>query len=76
MDKFAFVIAIIAIVMSAGAFKNWTKMQTEKTRRDDSDDAEKTDLKAQVADLEERVRVLERLATDKSERLKEEIDAL
>ncbi|NVJ97904.1 MAG: hypothetical protein HWE25_07120 [Alphaproteobacteria bacterium] len=68
------VVLIVITVMGAGVFKHWAKLQHEKLKsRQDSADGE---TNSRIDALEERVRVLERIVTDKSERLKEEIDAL
>ncbi len=74
MDGKLLGLLIVAIVFGSITFKEWLKHKSKAAQR--SDDAETRALRDQVADLEERVRVLERLATDKRERLKEEIDAL
>jgi len=74
MDGKILALFIVAIVFGSMTIKEWLKHKSREAQRGDS--AETKALKEQVADLEERVRVLERLATDKRERLKEEIDAL
>jgi len=68
------VVLIVLAVMAAGVFKHWAKLQHEKlkSRQDKTDSA----TAKRIDDLEERVKVLERIVTDKSERLKSEIDAL
>lgn len=50
--------------------------QVKTMRRQDADSAETKQLKAHIADLEERVRTLERIATDKKTKLKDEIETL
>ncbi|SDE67853.1 MULTISPECIES: hypothetical protein [Kordiimonas] len=74
MNQYSMVVLIVLAVMCAGAFKHWAKLQHEKlrSRQDKADDA----TSKRIAELEDRVRVLERIVTDKSERLKQEIDAL
>lgn len=66
-------IAMVVLVSVIGGFlmqrtKSREKIEIARLKSSGSDD--------RIAELEERVRVLERLATDKRERLKEEIDAL
>ena len=66
-------IAMVVLVSVIGGFliqrtKSREKIELAKIKGGNSDE--------RIAALEERVRVLERLATDKRERLKEEIDAL
>ncbi|MBL4790417.1 MAG: hypothetical protein JKY60_15710 [Kordiimonadaceae bacterium] len=68
------VIVIVAIVFGSGLMKSWlSTRQKEAATRTHSLDGE---AKAKIADLEERIQVLERIATDKGVRLKDEIDAL
>lgn len=74
MDGKILALFIVAIVFGSMTIKEWLKHKSREAQR--GDNAETKALKEQVADLEDRVRVLERLATDKRERLKEEIDAL
>ena len=74
MDGKIFVLVIIFGSFAFSAFMKSlsAKENANKKKAREADD----DLKAQVRALEERVRVLERIATDKSSRLREEIDAL
>jgi len=74
MDKYSMVVLIVISVMGAGVLNNWAKLQREKVRA--GGQAADDETKNKIEKLEERVRVLERIATDKSERLKEEISAL
>jgi uncharacterized membrane protein YgcG len=77
MDGRMLALFIVVTVFGSYAWKSWLKYKYKLADQAASEtDQEKEALKAQVADLEERVRVLERIATDKSSRLKEEIDAL
>lgn len=74
MNQYTMVVLIVAAVMCAGVFKHWAKLQHEKLKaRQDTADGE---TRARIEALEDRVKVLERIATDKSARLKDEIDAL
>jgi len=74
MSGTTMVVFIVAIVMCTEAFRQWNKTRAKEAgARAAGLDSEAA---AKIADLEERVRVLERIATDKGARLKEEIDAL
>jgi uncharacterized protein YlxW (UPF0749 family) len=75
MDGKFMAVMIVLIVFGSISFQAWMKQKADTAKSDEGDE-EKQALKRQVADLEERVQVLERIATDKSSRLKEEIDAL
>lgn len=74
MSVYTMVVLIVGIVMIAEIFKHRSKAAAKMAEANKAtlDDA----TKARINDLEERVRVLERIATDKGVRLKEEIDAL
>jgi hypothetical protein len=74
MDGKVFVLLILLIVFGSITIQN--RMKHNSKRDGKKDDAEQQALKARVAELEDRVRVLERIVTDRRERLKEEIDAL
>ena len=67
---FIFVIALTAIVMGVGneMYRNHLRHREKMARNDVSEDA--------YARLEERVRVLERIATDKNHALAEQIEEL
>ncbi|PCI64790.1 MAG: hypothetical protein COB37_00420 [Kordiimonadales bacterium] len=68
------IIVIVAIVFGTGLIKSWLKTrQKEAATHTHSLDKE---AKEKIAGLEERIQVLERIATDKGARLKDEIDAL
>ncbi|WP_417451003.1 hypothetical protein [Kordiimonas sp.] len=73
-DGQIFVLTIIFGSFVFAGFSQWMKAKTDamKNAAREGDNA----LKREVRALEERVRVLERIATDKRSRLKEEIDAL
>lgn len=65
---------IVATVMATAVIKEYlkTKGKEAASRASGLDD----ESSARIKSLEERVRVLERIVTDKSTRLHEEIDAL
>jgi len=74
MTVYTMVVAIVGIVMCMSAFKHWANMKTKAAEAKSAGlDGE---AQSKIQDLEDRVRVLERIATDKGARLKEEIDAL
>jgi len=72
MNPFEMVVLIVAIVMIASIVKNRSRARAEMP----ADSRETELLHADVARLKDRVEVLERLATDKSRRLADEIDEL
>ncbi len=67
-------VLIVGIVMCTAAFKEWTKTRRKEAEVHGAGLGEEAAAKLKA--LEDRVRVLERIATDKGARLKEEIDAL
>ncbi|MAP93696.1 MAG: hypothetical protein CMK07_01980 [Ponticaulis sp.] len=68
------VVLIVAIGVGAGVINNWLKM---KAQRVDLDQAPEIDsLRREVHDLRERVKTLERLATDKESALHREFSRL
>jgi len=74
MSGTTMVVVIIAIIMCAEAIKHWSKARAKEAAAKNA--GLNDEAAAKIKDLEERVRVLERIATDKGTRLKEEIDAL
>jgi len=66
--------AIVAIVMVAGIINKW--LGTRAKEADLKAQGLGAEAEARIDTLEKRVQVLERIATDKGARLKEEIDAL
>ena len=74
-DPFSMVVAIVAISVGAGVVNNWIKMK-QATRRNVDQDRELADVKAEVAKLRERVRVLERITVDSDRNLWAEISKL
>lgn len=74
MEGEIFVLIIIFSSFIFAGIMNWMKVKGDamKVKRVKLDDA----TKAEIEDLRERVKVLERIVTDRRERLKEEIDAL
>ncbi|UTW60164.1 hypothetical protein KFE96_07585 [Kordiimonas sp. SCSIO 12603] len=74
MNQYTMVFLIVVTVMSSLAFKNWVQMKSDQAKAKMNELGDEASRK--IAELEERVKVLERIATDKSSRLSEEIDAL
>ena len=77
MNQYTMVVAIVAIVLFAGVVNRYLKLQAR--RPSEAEEAEREEVQhklARVDELEERVRVLERIVVDRKERLREEIDAL
>ncbi len=72
MNSYFFVLSIIAIVMTATTIQHYFKMKREK--QDMGSDAE--EFEQRIAELEERIRVLERIVTENKYDLKNEIDRL
>jgi hypothetical protein len=70
-DPFSMVVAIVG----AGVFNNYLKMK-QNTQRNAAQDTELSDVKAELAKLQDRVRVLERLAVDSDRNLSAEINRL
>ena len=74
-SPFSMVVAIVAISVGAGVLNNYLKMKQQTTRNVDQD-RELGDVKAELAKLQDRVRVLERLAVDSDRNLSAEINRL
>ncbi len=74
MDSKIFVLLIIAIVFGFGFLEKKRKSEIELEKEKNKSGGD--DVKNEIADLKERVETLERIATDKGARLREEIDAL
>jgi hypothetical protein len=74
-DPFSMVVAIVAISVGAGVVNNWIKLKGA-TRRNSDQDREMEAMKADIAKLQDRVRVLEKLAVDADRQLSQEISKL
>lgn len=72
MNTFFFVVCIVAIVMTADTIQKYMKLQSKKQ----AEDPEVEETLQQIERLEERIRVLERIVTEKRYDLKKEIDNL
>lgn len=75
MNPFEMVVLIVLIVVAGRVLsgRRWSKVRRWEA---DAMEAENDRLKAEVDRLADRVAVLEKLATDPSRRLGDEIDAL
>ncbi len=74
-SPFTMVVLIVLIAVGAGIINNWLKLRGSRESDAPSAD-EMARLKADLDRLNERVRVLERLATDNDRRLHDEISRL
>jgi hypothetical protein len=74
-EPFTMVVLIVAISVGAGVVNNWLKLK-HTNQRNANQDRELSDVKAEVAKLQDRVRVLEKLAVDGDRHLSAEINRL
>ncbi len=74
MNQYTMSVLIVTVVMGSIVFRQWLKMKGQQAKDMTAELSEEAARK--IADLEERVRVLERIATNKSSRLSDEIDDL
>jgi cell division protein FtsB len=74
-SPFSMVVAIVAISVGAGVFNNYLKVK-QMSRGNADQDREMADMKAEITKLQDRVRVLERLAVDQDRNLSAEINRL
>jgi hypothetical protein len=74
-EPFTMVVLIVAISVGAGVINNWLKLK-HANQRNATQDQELEGLKAEVAKLQDRVRVLEKLAVDGDRVLSAEIAKL
>ncbi len=72
MNNLFFVVMIVAIVFTAGTIQQYFKLQREKQEYGGNLD----EFDQRVAELEERIRVLERIVTENKYDLKQEINRL
>ncbi|MEO0982261.1 MAG: hypothetical protein AAFX03_06375 [Pseudomonadota bacterium] len=75
MDPFQMVVLIVLISVGAGVVNNWIKMRAQ-SRSDLETEEELNRMRAEVDRLTERVRVLEKLATDADQPLRDEFSRL
>jgi polyhydroxyalkanoate synthesis regulator phasin len=77
MNPFEMVVIIVLIVTLGGVIKQW--VGTRHRLHDMEDQLRKSGVSEQlqrIDQLEERVRTLERIVTDRAERLRNQIDSL
>ena len=72
MSTLFYVVLIVAVVMTADTIQKVYKMRHEKHMKDEKTD----DELARLDQLEERIRVLERIVTEDKRDLRREIDNL
>ena len=72
MNTLFYVVLIVAIVMCADTYQKYLKAKTEKNKSDEKTNAELEKLDQ----LEERIRVLERIVTEDKHDLRREINRL
>ena len=70
MDKYTFVLAIIAVVFGAGLLRGLFK------RDQDAEATRDSGVQERLSVVEERLKVLEKIVTDKGTKLADEIDSL
>lgn len=71
-DVFIMVIAIVALSVGAGMYRDYLKTQRQVGRNSEADD----ELRGEVEALKKRVAVLEEIVTDSKYHLKQELDRL
>jgi len=74
-DPFSMVVAIVAISVGAGVLNNYFRLK-HANRRNADQDKELEAVKAEVARLSDRVKVLEKIAVDADRQLSAEISRL
>jgi len=72
MNTLFWVVCIVAVVVTADTIQKYMKMKT----REKQNDPELEETLAHIEQLEERIRVLERIVTENRTDLKSEIDRL
>ena len=76
MNPFEMVVLIVAIVMVASIFKARHRAHGGQVEVAEEDRGESRRLREEVAQLKDRIKVLERIAVDKENSLSREIDDL
>lgn len=74
-DPFTMVVLIVLISVGAGVINNYFKMKNESAQRS-ANDGDIDKMQGQIDRLTERVRVLEKLATDDEQGLRDEFKRL
>ena len=70
MGVFEMVVVIVVIGCVTGSIDNWVKHKA-KTEKNSAQDGEIVRLKAEISDLQDRMQVMEKLATDGDVHLRE-----
>ena len=74
-SPFTMVVLIVLIAVGAGVVKTW--LETKANASTNSEDRDRmAKMEAEIDRLNERVRILERLATDPEQRLREDFSRL
>ncbi|MBN1237644.1 MAG: hypothetical protein JXB36_04035 [Gammaproteobacteria bacterium] len=71
MNPFEFVIIIIALAFLSDAVKSYFKSKNDKREAERREDDEASEYAERLRQLEERIRVLERIVTDEQFELKQ-----
>lgn len=74
MNNLFFVVCIVAIVFGSRVLVTYLKTRDTRKQQEQGPDLDET--LAQISDLEERVRVIERIVTENRFDLRQEIDKL
>lgn len=74
-NPFTMIVAIVLIGVGAGVINNYLKLKANRTE-DAASAADVARMQAEIDRLSERVRVLEKIATDKEAQLREDISRL
>lgn len=74
LNIFAFIVCVVAIGCTTALLSQYMKERAE--RRRSADDEVPSDMQQQLDELEERIRVLERIVTENRIDLREQIDRL
>ena len=72
MNTLFYIVCIVAIVFAADTFQKYMKMKNQEKKSD----PELEETLAHIEQLEERIRVLERIVTENRTDLRSEIDRL
>lgn len=77
MDRYTMVVAIVAIVMAATVIKSFVRRPAKKSGSEDFvERATYDEAMGKIEKLEERIKTLERIVTDRKASLAEEIERL
>ena len=74
MNIFAFVVTVVAIGCTTALLSQYMKYRARNRKHDEGESG--SDMQQKLDDLEERIRVLERIITEEKVDLKEQINRL